>query len=231
MTSHLVVSTECPLCGAPLDFTEGSNAVQCLHCQSNLLVTGRKQLLSYYVAPKIDAHRAMSRLTAAQLQRDTVFQFVKSQLYFIPYYRLTGHDFRWELAPEKPQVQRSTAPLLTPMGAGGASGWENSSLDLSSFVEGAGNLIGKLFGVTVRTGHGSHEDTAPMAIQENPSRHRARLSSRENSPPTARAPGGNGHHSLRVFNQYCSAERSRIRLGGNSSTGGSRIVFMNKIQV
>ena len=51
MTSHLVVSTECPLCGAPLDFTEGSNAVQCLHCRSNLLVTGRKQVLSYYVAP------------------------------------------------------------------------------------------------------------------------------------------------------------------------------------
>ena len=37
--SHLVVSTECPLCGAPLDFAEGSNAVRCQHCRSNLLVT------------------------------------------------------------------------------------------------------------------------------------------------------------------------------------------------
>jgi len=112
MTSQLVVSTECPLCGAPLDFTEGSNAVQCLHCQSNLLVTGRKQVLSYYVAPKMDAQSALAKLTTAKKQNRGRYRVIKRQLYFIPYYRLTGHDFRWEVPPEKSTRQPLYSPLI-----------------------------------------------------------------------------------------------------------------------
>ena len=100
MTSRLVVSTECPSCGAPLDFHEGSTALQCAHCRSNLLVTGRKQVLSYSVTPRLDGQRAVAKARAAQQQNGAHCRVVQPQLYFIPYYRLTGHDFLWELAPQ-----------------------------------------------------------------------------------------------------------------------------------
>jgi DNA-directed RNA polymerase subunit RPC12/RpoP len=95
--SQLVVATECPNCGAPLDVSEGANTIRCGNCRSNLLVTGRKQVLSYYVPSKTteDAARSVARsgFTAAQI--------VRADLYFIPYYRLTGHDFTWQRrAPE-----------------------------------------------------------------------------------------------------------------------------------
>jgi LSD1 subclass zinc finger protein len=53
--SQVVVSTECPTCSGPLDFSEGTNAIRCPSCGSTLLVTGRKQVLTYWVAPKIRA--------------------------------------------------------------------------------------------------------------------------------------------------------------------------------
>jgi len=53
--SQLVVSTECPTCSGPLDFSEGSNAIRCPSCGSHLLVTGRKQVLSYWVKPRVKA--------------------------------------------------------------------------------------------------------------------------------------------------------------------------------
>ncbi len=105
MTTRLVVSTECPTCGAPLDFGEGSNAAQCSHCQSHLLVTGRKQVLSYSIAPKLNAHRAVARAMIAHKQNGIPVRAIKPQLYFIPYYRLTGQDFLWELAAPEPKPE------------------------------------------------------------------------------------------------------------------------------
>ncbi|MFB3108177.1 MAG: hypothetical protein ACE1ZE_02275, partial [Candidatus Binatia bacterium] len=146
MTSHLVVSTECPLCGAPLDFTEGSNAVRCLHCRSNLLVTGRKQVLSYYVAPKMDAQGALAKLTAAKKQSGARYRVIKKQLYFIPYYRLTGHDFRWEVPPDKPKRERTVHPLMSPMVSSDAWMSEPASIDLVSLFQSANHLLSKVFG-------------------------------------------------------------------------------------
>lgn len=103
MNSRLTVSTECPTCGAPLDFTEGSHAIQCGHCRSRLLVTGRKQLLSYFISPKLDVHRAVAKALVAQKETGDECRVIAPQLYFIPYYRLTGHDFIWERAAPKPK--------------------------------------------------------------------------------------------------------------------------------
>jgi LSD1 subclass zinc finger protein len=94
-----VVSTECPSCAAPLDFSEGTNAVQCLHCHSKLLVTGRKKVLSYFVSPAVDHNRAIASAMRAQQEQDRERRVIKPKLYFIPYYRLTGNDFRWERHP------------------------------------------------------------------------------------------------------------------------------------
>jgi DNA-directed RNA polymerase subunit RPC12/RpoP len=112
MNSRLIVSTECPTCGAPLDFSEGSNAIQCDHCQSHLLVTGRKQVLSYSIAPKLNAHRAVARAMIAHKQNGIPVRTIKPQLYFIPYYRLTGQDFLWEVAAPEPKPE-PTGPTGT----------------------------------------------------------------------------------------------------------------------
>lgn len=93
------VSTQCPMCGAPIDFHAGINALQCAHCRSNLLVTGRKQLLSYSVTPRIGAHAAIERAKpAAEGAR-----LVTLELYFVPYYRFTAQEFCWEKPEEKPK--------------------------------------------------------------------------------------------------------------------------------
>lgn len=109
MAGRFIVSTECPTCGAPLDFAEGSNAVRCGHCRSNLLVTGRRQVLSYSIAPKLEAHRAVAKAVVGHKERAVPCRVVKRQLYFVPYYRLTGQDFLWEVAPPKPRLDASTS--------------------------------------------------------------------------------------------------------------------------
>ena len=105
MNNRLIVSTECPTCGAPLDFSEGNNAIQCDHCQSHLLVTGRKQVLSYSIAPKLNAHRAVAKTMIAHKAQGNPCRVVNPQLYFIPYYRLTGQDFLWEVAAPEPKPE------------------------------------------------------------------------------------------------------------------------------
>ena len=95
----LTVTTECPSCGAPLDFTEGTNSLKCLHCQSNLFVTNRKQVLSYLVEPKLDEKLASA--LAVKEQRDlgrNELRSIRAKMYFVPYYRMTGQDLTWEEA-------------------------------------------------------------------------------------------------------------------------------------
>ncbi len=102
--NSFIVSTKCPSCDAPLDFSEGSNAVKCGHCGSNLLVTGRKQVLSYYVAPRLEERRAAAEAVKAQRDRGRDgFTGLKAHLYFLPYYRMTGQDLSCEKAPPKPK--------------------------------------------------------------------------------------------------------------------------------
>ncbi len=124
MNNRLIVSTECPTCGSPLDFSEGSNAIQCDHCRSHLLVTGRKQILSYSISPKLDAHRAVARAMIAHKQNGIPVRAIKPQLYFIPYYRLTGQDFLWEIASPEPKPEPA-APTGTMSDLSMDLGWES----------------------------------------------------------------------------------------------------------
>jgi LSD1 subclass zinc finger protein len=112
MHSRVVVATVCPACSAPLDFTQGTNAIQCGYCQSTLLVTGRKQVLSYSIAPKFALQRAVARVMLAHKEQGTPCRVIKPQLYFLPYYRLTGHDLRWVAAAGDTSAFRALpAPL------------------------------------------------------------------------------------------------------------------------
>ncbi len=114
MNSRLTVSTECPTCGAPLDFTEGNHAIQCGHCRSRLLVTGRKQLLSYFISPKLDVHRAVAKALLALKEEGVECRVIEPRLYFIPYYRLTGHDFLWEKSAPKPKIEPIDLSAFSP---------------------------------------------------------------------------------------------------------------------
>ncbi len=96
MTTPLVVSTECPTCGAPLDFSEGSNAVRCGHCGSALLATGRKQVLSYVIRPRVDAAGAAGVVKFAISDSATRTAVTQVGLHLVPYYRFRGEDLRWE---------------------------------------------------------------------------------------------------------------------------------------
>src|SRR5678816_4520083 len=105
MMQPAIVSTECPSCGAPLDFSEGSNAVHCQHCQSHLLVTGRTQLLSYSIVPNIDAREA-ARAAAYHCQAAGHPGRVREVTqWLVPYYRMTGHDLRWEWSRTKHEMR------------------------------------------------------------------------------------------------------------------------------
>lgn len=96
MESRLSVSTNCPMCSAPLDFSQGSNAVHCGYCDSNLLVTGRKQVLHYVIPPKLDGKEAIACVQSAHQQQGMPCRVIKPQLYFVPYYHFSGHVLRWD---------------------------------------------------------------------------------------------------------------------------------------
>jgi LSD1 subclass zinc finger protein len=135
--NSLTVATECPSCGAPLDFAEGTNSLKCPHCQSNLFVTGRKQVLSYVVAPKLGEKLASALAIKEQRNRGrNEFRSVRSRLYFIPYYRMTGQDLTWEEA-EKATVSDddSTRDSDTGWGSGLSSeSYDDFRLDVRSDI-------------------------------------------------------------------------------------------------
>jgi LSD1 subclass zinc finger protein len=95
MENRLVVATTCPTCSAPLDFAEGANAIQCAYCRSNLLVTGHKQVLSYAISPQADGQQAVAQVMLAHEAQGARCRVRTAHLYFVPYYRFTGHDLRW----------------------------------------------------------------------------------------------------------------------------------------
>ncbi|MGH7859697.1 MAG: hypothetical protein ACREQY_20410 [Candidatus Binatia bacterium] len=132
MAERFVVSTECPTCGAPLDFSEGSNAINCGHCRSNLLVTGRKQVLSYWIPPKLAGPTAVQIARFAEPHAAGPVRATDVKLYLVPYYRLTGHDFRWTRERVKPEPD--SAIPFRPMGEGSA-GVDFSSLSIAFGAE------------------------------------------------------------------------------------------------
>ncbi|HKW91609.1 MAG TPA: hypothetical protein VJX92_06895 [Methylomirabilota bacterium] len=145
--SQLVVSTECPNCGGPLDFSEGANAIRCPSCRSNLLVTGRKQVLSYWVAPKVKADVAAAAARTGRLEA----RVARTQLYFVPFYRLTGHDFQWQDVPPKPAPESPTLPSMVVGGADRDTDRPEIEIPLGSVLGwGADLLLGRRAGDAVR---------------------------------------------------------------------------------
>ncbi len=164
--NSLTVATECPSCGAPLDFAEGTNSLKCLHCQSNLFVTGRKQVLSYLVAPKLEERLATA--LAIKKQRDQgmgEFRSVRSRLYYIPYYRMTGQDLTWEEAEKKSASDNYSAE-------DGGTGWGSSHtsesyndfrLEVESdLLRTAAELFGKLTEKVFKNGPVKSEKQTPL---------------------------------------------------------------------
>lgn len=143
--SQVVVSTECPTCSGPLDFSEGANAIRCPSCGSTLLVTGRKQVLTYWVSPKIRADVAGAAARTGRVQA----RVASRELFFVPFYRLTGHDFQWQDAPPRPAPEREVPPMR--FGGGDTADRPEIDLDLGAILSwGADALLGPRAGDVVR---------------------------------------------------------------------------------
>jgi len=99
-STRLTVRTNCPNCGAAIDFAEQTNALCCDHCRSRLLVTGHGRVLSYFVSAKLDAAHATEIARAAQ--QGGPIRTGDARLFFLPYHRLTGIDIRWQRPERKP---------------------------------------------------------------------------------------------------------------------------------
>jgi DNA-directed RNA polymerase subunit RPC12/RpoP len=144
--SQVVVSTECPSCGGPLDFSEGTNAIRCPSCGSDLLVTGRKQVLSYWVAPKVRADVAGAVARTGRLEA----RVAGARLFFVPFYRLTGHDFQWQDVPPTPEPE---SPALPGLGESLGRESDRPEIDIpigSVLGWGADLLLGRKAGDVVR---------------------------------------------------------------------------------
>jgi predicted RNA-binding Zn-ribbon protein involved in translation (DUF1610 family) len=91
----LQVATACPLCGGPLEMPEASSAAHCDHCGADLLVTGRRQVLSYEIPARIDARDAAARVRFTIPAADRRARAAAPRLLWVPYYRLTGEELCW----------------------------------------------------------------------------------------------------------------------------------------
>jgi len=111
-------------------------------------VTGRKQVLSYLVEPKLDEKLAAALAIKEQRDRGrSEFRSVRSRLYFIPYYRMTGQDLTWEEA-EKKVVPDYDAPVDGDTGLSNilmSESYGNFTLEREAKLFGAAaELFGKL---------------------------------------------------------------------------------------
>jgi len=145
--SQLVVSAECPTCSGPLDFSEGANALRCPSCGSHLLVTGRKQVLSYWVKPTVKADVAGAAARTGRLEA----RVARTQLFFVPFYRLTGHDFQWQDVPPKPEPDSGAFPSMIVGGGDRATDRAEIEIPIGSMLGwGADLLLGRRAGDVVR---------------------------------------------------------------------------------
>jgi DNA-directed RNA polymerase subunit RPC12/RpoP len=222
MATRLTVSTQCPTCGADLDFSEGTNAVQCRFCTSNLLVTGRKQVLSYSIAPTLDKHRAVARVLLAHKEQGRPCRVIKPQLYFVPYYRLTGHDLRWErAAPEPDEANAETRhALLSALSADASQSWPDRepSNGLASLFNLVSGTMRDLFsGAPVTFGGREVQDAAARMPTSDPTTSAARLAALmsgggSNSGARANGDGGLAFHDGYVEKNFVATDLTGPRV-------------------
>jgi LSD1 subclass zinc finger protein len=144
---QVVVSTECPTCSGPLDFSEGASSIRCPNCGSTLLVTGRKQVLSYWVPPKVKAEVAGAVARTGRLET----RVAGARLFFVPFYRLTGHDFQWKDVPPKPEPESAAFPTVGESLGGRELDRPEIEIPIGAMLGwGADVLFGRKAGDTVR---------------------------------------------------------------------------------
>ena len=108
---RLLVSTQCPSCGAPLDFGEGTNCVACPYCRSRLLVTGRGQTLAYTVTTRVDGREAFAIARFAEPGGGGPFRCGEPLLFFLPYYRFRALELRWQRPEPTPRPLEVEEPV------------------------------------------------------------------------------------------------------------------------
>ncbi|HUF18296.1 MAG TPA: hypothetical protein VMS12_09670, partial [Thermoanaerobaculia bacterium] len=160
---RLAVATECPTCGAPLDFSEGSNAIRCGHCRSNLLVTGRGQILSYAISPRASEKKV--RVAARRLAGDRGATVSDPRLFFVPFYRITGQEFGWRRPAPKLKMSRtlseSTGDTSRELEWGGRWGGDYRGSFAELLLEAGLALFERLTRVKERTGDRELKQSRP----------------------------------------------------------------------
>jgi predicted RNA-binding Zn-ribbon protein involved in translation (DUF1610 family) len=107
--ARLVVAAACPSCAAALDFAEGATCARCGHCGTRLVLPGRRHVFTYWVPPRVSASRAVAVARAAGAgARDP-------QLRFLPYYRFTAQELRWEWPAQPGSSATERDPVATPV--------------------------------------------------------------------------------------------------------------------
>lgn len=110
-----VVAAECPSCGAPLALNDVVRAVRCDHCRSPLLVTGRRETLSYSIAPRLRESEARSLLQFS-LPPGSGTQVKAGTLILVPYVRHTAETIEIETAHPEEQRRRNVRDVAAWLG-------------------------------------------------------------------------------------------------------------------
>lgn len=113
----LQVATECPLCGAPLALREASNAVPCEHCGAQLLVTGRRHVLSYLVPAVVEARDALARARFTIAAGERSARPGTPRLLWVPYYRMTAEVLSWRKVDDPRERMARLRELARDLGA------------------------------------------------------------------------------------------------------------------
>ena len=110
-----VVAAECPSCGAPLDLNDVVRAVRCDHCRSPLLVTGRRETLSYSIAPSLRESEARALLQFSLPPESGAHVKAGTQV-LVPYVRHTAETIELETAHPEEQRRRNVRDVAAWLG-------------------------------------------------------------------------------------------------------------------
>lgn len=112
-SERLVVSTQCPSCGATLDFDEGTHSVACGYCRARSLVTGRGHTLAYTVPARVTARDAFGAARFAESGDEGPLRIMEPRLFFLPYYRFRALELLWRRPDPTPRPFLPPAPDLS----------------------------------------------------------------------------------------------------------------------
>jgi hypothetical protein len=105
------VAIICPECGSPLDFDEGARTALCPACKVCLAISGEAGITRFVIPERLDEGEARSsaRKFLADERIDRGFAgsitYNSGQLYFLPFWRLTGVACGWRLTEKENAVQ------------------------------------------------------------------------------------------------------------------------------